>query len=109
MRKSIIVLCAIICLATPITPANTIKRRKTEYYNYYKNKCNNYALEKTKLKDVYDCVNTATKTYDCNHLDDFERFNTYKYECFRNIDSKKASIDVIIFLVLWIVFVLFNF
>jgi hypothetical protein len=109
MRKSMIVLLAVICFVTPITCANTIKRRKTEYYTYYKNKCNNYALEKTNLKDIYECVNSATKMYECNDLENFETFNNYKKECYRNIDSKKASIDIVVFLILWIVFVILNF
>jgi len=109
MRKSIIVLFAVICLVTSVTSANTIKRRRTEYYKYYTNKCNNYALEKTKLKDIYECVNSATKIYQCNHLENFETFNNYRNECYRKIDSNKASIDVIVFLSLWIVFVILNF
>ena len=109
MRKSIIVLLTFICLVSPITIANTIKRRRNEYYVYYINKCNNYALEKTKMKDVYDCLNSEIKSYECNHLDNFEVFNNYKKECYRNIDSKKASIDVVIFLILWIIFVILNF
>lgn len=109
MRKSIIVLFAVICLVTPVMSANKIKRKRSDYYRYYNNKCNNYALEKTNMKDIYDCVNSAKKIYECKNLENFEKFNSYRNECYRNIDSSKASIDVIIFLSLWIIFVIFNF
>jgi hypothetical protein len=109
MRKSIIVLFAVICLTTPITAANKIKRRRIEYYSYYINKCNNYALEKTKLKDVYDCLNSATNANSCDHLENIETFNNYKKEYYRNIDSKRASIDVVVFLTIWIMFIILNF
>ena len=77
--------------------------KKSGYYNYLLKKCNNFAYEKTNLKDVYDCLNKATKRNQCNHLENYNDFNKYRIECLGNVSSNRASIDIIIYLVIWII------
>jgi hypothetical protein len=94
MRLSAILL---IIISVPFSDSYIKKNR---YNNYLTKKCNNFALEKTKFQDVYDCL---TKTNKCNHLENYNEFNKYRIECFRNVLSNKPSIDVIIYLVIWII------
>ena len=74
--------------------------KKNGYNNYLMKKCNNFAFKKTKNQDVYDCLKKTNNK--CNHLENYNEFNKYQIECLKNVSSNKASIDVIIYLVIWI-------
>ena len=106
MTKSIILLIIIIGFSS-IQSTNSFKYNN-KYHNYYNSlvkKCNNYALNKTNLRDVYNCL-TTTKV-ECKNIEHYETFIKSRDVCFSNINNKKASIDIIVYLVIWIVFVIF--
>jgi len=81
--------------------------RRNKYYNHIIKKCNIYALNKTNFKDVYDCLNTDNKN-ECSKLSNYAKFNCYRNECFKKTTANNASVDIVVYLIIWIALFLFT-